>query len=643
MEPERISREIPVVQSSLKDLSLLAKDVGKLPGRQTADRLARAYEILDAKVQAIVKLDRILLDINVNHTREEVYERLTIFLSDLKEDFGQKCYFSDRSPDKNGNEIECVDGFVSALKVTIAGILNRNVRLQEFRLRYSSEPSVLAEFLDCLLVDERGVTKIVLSPFSAHIFLEPEAYEAAVNTRSLGVHIGGTIFNFIKDAGEHTDFSTVWHEELHGLLHEVEFISCKNPASVLDNCFNKFEDLEIGYPVEDLDKENLVRQCVRDTGVEVLEDDLSNTQVESAIMQITPEWIVDSIHEEFLTELDNLRREGFQKKLANGDSSKNVLKIYATASSHIREVQRTLDNISKYFEMMEDEYQSDSLLRIKAHLQSMPERVARKFKSVVLNLKKAFFIADQFGEDAVSEVRAACLLLKPSQFRHLINYVKRKSANLESADTLDLIFDIYSVEDLNLEAMTLICSNSNSLSDSVLKRVADAVSRASIATEFTYSLFSIFSMQLNPSHISIEERGIASIEDFRSYRRAQEGLLQLLSDRKIPCKSDRVFDFNLENFFTQKVSQYGSEEIEEIVSFSKSLNSGELLVFNDFMRNWAVDSFFAEFAEAGERVIENQALGLFNENYRSIVLKKLSISLSDKSVRQACHRYFMGA
>ena len=258
--------------------------------------------------------------------------------------------------------------------------------------------------------DLTRVKDFIFDPFNVSLVLSSSYFDQLVKSpRTRGFHLKGTVFNFIR---EHADpkyvRKVIDHEKLHGLVEGgVVGVAYSLPSGRLAREFEKYEKPQTDTATSP--DEALIALTTRH-------------MKKRAILQNSAELIINQIKEEILAVLESVELKPLKNTAKHLENPDDYFYLYAqkvvagTAGSEILRV----------VALLQEKQRTTTNEEIKNFCGRLAQDIKRSYCTMVVNVKNTLMVSERISRDAALRTHGLCMILKPTQYRYIMNYLKYK-------------------------------------------------------------------------------------------------------------------------------------------------------------------------------------------------------------------------
>lgn len=439
--------------------------------------------------------------------------------------------------------------FLKNLDEAAKDLINKNKYIKEILAKNGKE-AFIEEFLSkCQEImpseeipKKESFNEVIVGPFSVIFSLKEEKKKE--NEITLGSHFCKTPFialwNFDKSSTEKEKESLIWHEKVHNYLATVSLRESFKGFRHFERRLKKCQKLiNEGQEPETIERE---KETLKESKV----SDFINEQHEEIVAEI-------SSKKEVLSAITKhkLRREGYKGEFNSTEvidflGFEGLCKEFSTAGFKIKEASKNLEKEAKAAESEE----------IKEICLNLKEELEKELIKVAKNIISAKRISEHLGREAEEKIEFLFLILKPTQYRHIDNYLK----HIYGKEEIEAIKDKFDLVD-NF-SLTPSCVNK------ALKLVEKGIVFSQEEKDKLMNAFFYFVMP-----------EIGSLEEMRSFSSSLEKLTKALDFRVIKNGEYEEGDYFLAPLFYSFLRNDLANDFKNIPDIYKELNEKEKKAF----------------------------------------------------------------
>lgn len=412
---------------------------------------------------------------------------------------------------------------------------------------------------EAVAVDD--VLDVVVSPFSISFVIKKDVYSVHVGSDSAGMHIRGSLLNFIKENSNKSELQyTINHEDVHNMLDGLE-ASRGLSISPEDTLVKRLERFTVGVNSGDFQSDAFIQE-----------------REKQKFLAFGATEAIDILHEELVAAMERATAKGFKgyykvgsgAKLASAISSKFDLKEHlfiekaSSLSTAGRSLYRYLKIIEKYKTKIDD-------VDIVNHLKILKKTIIDRFTKIIETVIDAKFVGSLLSTEAQNRVDILLHILKPSGYRHIIPYLKHEygeekvSFMLVITNTNHENFSVNNLKQINV----LLSAN---------PEFYDLVDWDVVMKEFNSSL--------ELEYFGTLGIDVLSIESLREYiKEAKQFMLFAKVADHLKYSIESVIESATRNFFYTGLAQGEKNQFTSIEKLYDSLNDSEKAIFKDELVN----------------------------------------------------------
>jgi hypothetical protein len=346
--------------------------MGSLKRKLCRELLLKELELKLAVVRYLVAL---LATYDTDTSQDKINEGFSDFLDEI-----EKIFEETQGTKVSKGESRSADEFLENLRGVVADLLRKSHQVSSYReIRAkidASNPLLFMPEMGRAIVAEH-IQKTEFTPFEVSFILEPGYYRATDTHKeeTVGLHFTGTPFSLIsgmgKERSEECVRGTLRHEQKHNLLDGASSIQRKGAS---------FEEI----------KKGVTAGSVEHMRAKEFLDGLRG-EIVAASEQAERTWISGS-------------RDDFDALRTAGREASKMIVFLA-------------EERFKAEGMQDGEKWREELLRVENEIRD-------RFRGIAGHMKESLGVARELGGRATEDVHILFILLRPSQYRHILSYLE---------------------------------------------------------------------------------------------------------------------------------------------------------------------------------------------------------------------------
>lgn len=260
-------------------------------------------------------------------------------------------------------------------------------------------------------LDFARMKDIIFEPFTITFILSTSYFDELVNSPSSkfkigGFHLSNTVFNIVRDMADKKQLQAlVDHEKLHGLVEGgIVGVEYDRPSERIEREFEQYE-------------QRLEQQSTTHDKVHAA---LRTNVKKFMILENSAQLLINELKEEILAQLESIELQPLKKKgILSGQEGDSF-------DYHVRKgIRGTVGaEMWKIVKLLQEKQETTQDNDIKQFCGRLIRDIKKNFNSMVEHVRDALAVSERISKDASLRVHGLCMILKPTQYRHIMKYLE---------------------------------------------------------------------------------------------------------------------------------------------------------------------------------------------------------------------------